>query len=374
MGEEKSALLEAFAQLSDDEMPMVRSTAASALAGLSEHVTVAVFRQHLLPIFKLVSEDRSDVVRECGVKSLAAYLATLPTLEVTPEDLKKLKEAEAASAAASAAGGAAAAATPAEGGAVAAGGVLGEVVGEVTGLYLKASNDSSWRVRLAATSNLKDALKPADPKTKGELLATFADLLEDEEAEVKLAATKGTAHVFEACTSKDMFDALVLPTVMEGFQQMLEAAKVLAEQGAGMEAGKVELRQTQAIVAMELAKFDAIPHPTLIQVVQHMFEDPSLCIKMLDRFELLARLKESDPQALSTICMDSLSLGVHDDWRVRCAFTARLSFIFEQIISVESSVAAKEGGGAVAGGAETPKKSGISGAAPSTPLDKVSSG
>jgi len=255
-------------------------------------------------------------------------------------------------------------------------------VGDVTGLYLKAANDSSWRVRLAATQKLKDALKPADAKTKGELLATFADLLEDEEAEVKLAATKVTADVFEACTSKDMFDALVLPVVMDGFAQMLDAAKQMAEQGGGggvgvgvSEAGKVELRQTQAIVAMELAKFDAIPHPTLISVVQHMFEDPSLCIKMLDRFELLAKLKESDPLALSTICMDSLSLGVHDDWRVRCAFTARLSFIFEQIISVESSAAAlsgQEGAGGAGGSAETTPKKGTSAGAttPSTPLDK----
>jgi len=49
-----------------------------------------------------------------------------------------------------------------------------------------------------------------------------------------------------------------------------------------------------------------------------------------------------------------LSLGVHDDWRVRCAFTAKLSFIFSQIISVESSAAASTGESKE----ETPKKAG----------------
>ena len=58
MAEEKGALLENFAALSDDEMPMVRANAAGALAGLSTLVTTATFKQHLLPIFKLVSEDR----------------------------------------------------------------------------------------------------------------------------------------------------------------------------------------------------------------------------------------------------------------------------------------------------------------------------
>ena len=33
---------------------------------------------------------------------------------------------------------------------------------------------------------MDQALKPADAKTKGEMLATFADLLQDEEPEVRL--------------------------------------------------------------------------------------------------------------------------------------------------------------------------------------------
>ena len=311
------------------------------------------------------------MVREAGVKSMTAFLDTLPPVPVSDSDLKKLKEAEASG------GGAAASSAPA----APAGSdpVLVEVVSEITGLFLKAANDASWRVRLGVVGTIHMALKPADAKTKGEMLAAFADLLDDEESEVKLAATKATPKAYEAASSKDMFDALVLPTVLEAFQAMLDGAKQAADVGAG-DAVKTDLRQAQALVAMELAGFDAIPHPMLVAVVQHMFEDASLCIKMLDKFELLAKLKESDPGALSTICMDSLSLGVHDDWRVRCAFTARLAFIFEQIISVESSAAAAEkreekaaAAADDASAAETPKKAGAAGgaaAAPSTPLDK----
>jgi hypothetical protein len=76
--EEKTTLLENFAALADDEMPMVRATAATALAGLAPNVSAASFKQHLLPVFKLVSEDRSDVVREMGVKSMTKYLGSLP--------------------------------------------------------------------------------------------------------------------------------------------------------------------------------------------------------------------------------------------------------------------------------------------------------
>jgi hypothetical protein len=129
----------------------------------------------------------------------------------------------------------------------------------------------------------------------------------------------------------------------------------------------------------------------LVAVVQHMFEEASLCIKMLAKFELLLRLKETDSAALSQICMDSLSLGVHEDWRVRCAFTAKLSFIFEQIISVESKAAAlgKAGGqtegstsaaaasassssSTSSGDPKTPTKQGTARAqsVPTTPLDE----
>jgi hypothetical protein len=377
MADEKAALLENFAALSDDEMPMVRATAAAALAGLSKAVNVATFRAHLLPIFKLVSEDRSDVVREAGVKSMTAFLATLPSVPVSETDLKKLKDASDAGGG-NAGGGASAASAAAAAGSDP---VQVEVVSEVTGLFLKAANDASWRVRLGVVGTVHLALKPADAKTKGEMLAAFADLLDDEEGDVKLAATKATSKAYAAATSKDMFDALVLPTVLEAFQGMLNGAKQAHEAGAA-DAAKTDLRQAQALVAMELAAFDAIPHPMLVAVVQHMFEDASLCIKMLDKFELLAKLKETDPSALSTICMDSLSLGVHDDWRVRCAFTAKLAFIFEQIISVESSAAAAEkrdDTGKVAAPADdaksaaavTPKKAGGGGGvAPSTPLDK----
>lgn len=108
----------------------------------------------------------------------------------------------------------------------------------------------------------------------------------------------------------------------------------------------------------------------LISVVQHMFEDSALCIKMLEKIELLAKLKETDAAALSQICMDSLSLGVHDDWRVRCAFTAKLSFIFSQIISVESSAAASANSNGTSDSTETPKKPSSVANSPSTPMDK----
>lgn len=245
MVDEKAALLEQFAALSDDEMPMVRACAAASLAGLSKSVSVEAFKTHLLPIFKLVSEDRSDVVRERGVRSLTAYLSTLPAVAVSDADLKSLKDETVATSVESPT-------------------LLTEVVSEVTGLYLKTTNDASWRVRLASVSTMGDALKPADAKTKGEMLAAFAELLEDEEGDVKLAATKATSNVYVAATSKDMFDAVVLNTVLVGFQSMLDCAKQATE--GNPDTSRADLRQAQALVAMELAAYDAIPHP----VSQHI--------------------------------------------------------------------------------------------------------
>ncbi len=382
----------------------MRAQAAAALGDLSCAVTVEVFRDFLLPIFKLVSEDRSDIVRNTGVSSFTKYLETLPTTEITAEDLMVLKETVMTNGAAAAEAAAKRAADPEAVGAAAGVQDPNEmqtaVVTEVTGLFLKAANDPSWRVRLGTVKTIQHALKPADAKTKGEMLATFADLLLDEEPEVKLASTNQTSKVYAAAGSKDLFEALVLPTVLSGFQEMLDSAKSGngldgTGNGGGMIAnisgdregqGRNELRQAQAIMCMELAAFDAIPHPMLVAVVQHMFEDPSLCIKMLAKFELLSRLKETDSAALSQICMDSLSLGVHEDWRVRCAFTAKLSFIFEQIISVESKAAASKNGAAQAAmessssssssgfgdSLKTPNKGGGTSrdtTAPTTPLD-----
>mmetsp|Transcript_39809 Transcript_39809/g.89171 ORF Transcript_39809/g.89171 Transcript_39809/m.89171 type:complete len:759 (+) Transcript_39809:76-2352(+) len=381
MAEDKALLLEAFTALADDEMPMVRATAATSLGLLAESASLESFKAYLLPVFKMVSEDRSDVVRMRGVAANANFLETLPPVALSEADLKNLKDGEE--------------------GELAGGEVVGspeaELASEATSLFLKACVDPSWRVRLSAVKGLSKALKPADAKAKGAMLEVFSDLLEDEEREVKLEATKVTSSVFVSGSSKELFELLVLPTITEAFDTMLANAGTGPEGAngpggggaggpggmndldpAGM-AGKQELQQAQALVAMELAAFDAIPHPTLVAVVQHMFEDPSLCIKMLDKFELLAKLKESDPGALSQICMDSLSLGVHEDWRVRAAFTAKLAFIFEQIISVESSAAAAEKRAAEEGGsnsaqaaAVTPKKEpqGAPAPPPGTPLDK----
>ena len=70
----------------------MRAQAAAALGDLSCAVTVEVFRDFLLPIFKLVSEDRSDIVRNTGVSSFTKYLETLPATEITAADLMVLKE------------------------------------------------------------------------------------------------------------------------------------------------------------------------------------------------------------------------------------------------------------------------------------------
>jgi hypothetical protein len=84
---------------------------------------------------------------------------------------------------------------------------------------------------------------------------------------VKLTCTNQTSRVYEAAGSKDLFEALVLPTVLKGFQDMLDSAKTAdnnggigvggANLGGDREGqGRNELRQAQAIMCMELAAFD----------------------------------------------------------------------------------------------------------------------
>jgi hypothetical protein len=126
------------------------------------------------------------------VRSFTAYLATLPATEITAADLAELKDTVMNDGAAAAEAAAKRSSDPSAVGAAA--GVEGSgpemsaaVVTEVTGLFLKAANDPSWRVRLSTVKTMHDALKPADAKTKGEMLATFADLLQDEEPEVSKA-------------------------------------------------------------------------------------------------------------------------------------------------------------------------------------------
>lgn len=298
MTAERRQILDYLSLLVEDDMPMVRVAAASALSDLEAVVDQDVIRVSIVPIMQIILDDKADSVRETVVSAVTQCIKVLAN--TSGESAQDADE------------------TP-------------EVLSKMVELYQLASCDPSWRVRLATVTHIADALAPLTKHLKVAIIQCFAELLDDEEAEVRLASVKRTAAALEAADCPE-FKELVVPTVLTGFREMLEEA---SNDDPTMEIRFPQLRSAQALMCMELASFDAIPHDMLVQVVHKMFGDPQLCISMLRKFSLLIKLKESDPAALSQICMDSLSLATHEDWRVRCAFTAQLSFVFEQIISVE---------------------------------------
>ena len=96
------------------------------------------------------------------------------------------------------------------------------------------------------------------------------------------------------------------------------------------------LRKTQALMCMELAGFDAVPHEMLVDIVHSLLAgEPSLCVDVLASFRLLGKIKDTDPKTLTQVCADALTLGKHEDWRCRVAFLGNLDFIFEQLTDAD---------------------------------------
>lgn len=166
-------------------------------------------------------------------------------------------------------------------------------------------------------------------------------------AQVRLGAAKTTVKMYSACANTgdsngepdpamtEAFQDLVMPTILQILSEALDDPTLMP--GGGMLDSRAGLlRKTQALMCMELAGFDAVPHEMLVDIVHSLLaSEPSLCVDVLASFRLLGKIKDTDPKTLTQVCADALTLGKHEDWRCRVAFLGNLDFIFEQLTDAD---------------------------------------
>ena len=142
----RGELCSMYRVLCGDDTPMVRRAAAARFGELAPCLEKKQLQAELIPVWNSLATDEQDSVRVLAVDA-CGILAGLLTVEETEEC--------------------------------------------VMPIVREASRDKSWRVRLAVADNYSKLVTAVSPDlVKNELVASFATLLKDPEAEVRTAACK----------------------------------------------------------------------------------------------------------------------------------------------------------------------------------------
>ncbi|KIK71015.1 hypothetical protein GYMLUDRAFT_254306 [Collybiopsis luxurians FD-317 M1] len=172
-------LRKGFAALGSDDTPMVRRAAAKWLGSLLLKFSDPHILSDALPIYRRLQNDDQDSVRLLTVEDLIAIAGKLKQSEVKEQLSTQIKH---------------------------------------------SIGDKSWRVRYMAATHFNELAKAVGKDiTRGELLGQYIQLLKDNEAEVRTAASSqipGKAH--------HSWNALLCLTYTIGFSELLEKEVILA--------------------------------------------------------------------------------------------------------------------------------------------------
>ncbi|KAL6323237.1 hypothetical protein AAG906_029244 [Vitis piasezkii] len=170
--ERMAARIAIYSQLCQDDMPMVKRSAASNLGKFAATVEAAHSKADIMSIFEDLTQDDQDSVRLLAVKGCAA--------------LGKLLEPQ-------------------------------DCVAHILPIIVNFSQDKSWRVRYMVANQLYELCEAVGPEpTRSDLVPAYVQLLCDNEAEVRIAAagkelsSDSSQHVRSALASVIMGMAPVL--------------------------------------------------------------------------------------------------------------------------------------------------------------------
>ncbi|KAI9029088.1 armadillo-type protein [Phycomyces nitens] len=171
--EQRSELRVLFAQLIQDDTPMVRRAAAKSLKDLIKELSKDVIITNILPLFIKLSSDDQDTVRLLTVEDLVQMARILPPEESKQHLLPILKQ-------------------------------LGQ--------------DKSWRVRYMVATHFTEASIICDVLgetiTRDELVTLFVNLIKDSEGEVKMT-TIGQAPAFAKKVDEATVVNKILPCIKD---------------------------------------------------------------------------------------------------------------------------------------------------------------
>ncbi|KAK7269744.1 hypothetical protein RIF29_22479 [Crotalaria pallida] len=166
----KTELRSIYSQLCQDDMPMVRRSAASNLGKFAATVEYAHLKADIMSIFDDLTQDDQDSVRLLAVEGCAA--------------LGKLLEPQ-------------------------------DCVAHILPVIVNFSQDKSWRVRYMVANQLYELCEAVGPEpTRTELVPAYVRLLRDNEAEVRIAAA-GKVTKFCRILNPDLAIQHILPCVKD---------------------------------------------------------------------------------------------------------------------------------------------------------------
>ncbi|KAJ8500730.1 hypothetical protein OPV22_011282 [Ensete ventricosum] len=166
----KAELRSMYGQLCQDDMPMVRRSAASNLGKFAATVEANNLKTDIMSIFEDLTQDDQDSVRLLAVEGCAA--------------LGKLLEPQ-------------------------------DCVAHILPLIVNFSQDKSWRVRYMVANQLYELCEAVGPEpTCSDLVPAYVRLLRDNEAEVRIAAA-GKVTKFCRILNPHLAIQHILPCVKE---------------------------------------------------------------------------------------------------------------------------------------------------------------
>ncbi|KAJ8605443.1 hypothetical protein CTAYLR_003329 [Chrysophaeum taylorii] len=170
-------LRDLFGGLCRDDTPMVRRVAASALGGVVK-ADADLDRDRYLELFRSLADDDQDSVRLQTVENCVALASKFDERDVVP-------------------------------------------------VVLATAADRSWRVRWSAAEafpRICEACRAADsPALRASLCSVFVDLLNDVEAEVRVAAAVAVPRVAKTCGDDDLLMPSIEALATDASQQVRAA-------------------------------------------------------------------------------------------------------------------------------------------------------
>ncbi|KAI9302173.1 armadillo-type protein [Cunninghamella echinulata] len=168
--EQKAELLTLFAQLIQDDTPMVRRAATKALGPFAKKIKKEDFLANILPHFLKLTDDDQDTVRLLTVEDVLSITSIL-----TPEESKQL----------------------------------------LLPTLKSLGQDKSWRVRYVVATHFSDLCKAfGENVTREELVDLFVGLIKDTEGEVKIMAI-GQAPAFARLIDEATVEDRLLPCIKD---------------------------------------------------------------------------------------------------------------------------------------------------------------
>ncbi|RDY03696.1 Serine/threonine-protein phosphatase 2A 65 kDa regulatory subunit A beta isoform, partial [Mucuna pruriens] len=166
----KTELRAIYGQLCQDDMPMVRRSAATNLGKFAATVEAPHLKSDIMSVFEDLTQDDQDSVRLLAVEGCAA--------------LGKLLEPQ-------------------------------DCVAHILPVIVNFSQDKSWRVRYMVANQLYELCEAVGPDpTRSELVPAYVRLLRDNEAEVRIAAA-GKVTKFSRILNPELAIQHILPCVKE---------------------------------------------------------------------------------------------------------------------------------------------------------------